>query len=100
MDSETSRVGHKLLWWRYVYQQRSTGVATQKYIEVEVTQCQSVLEGGTASRMTDYSLSLTLMRPPFARGKVHAEMRRAREKRKIHHRVSGTNDVGYPPIHK
>ena len=100
MDSETSRVGHKLLWWKYVYQQRSTGVATRMYIEVEVTQCQSVLGGGAASRMTDYSLSLTLMRPPFARGRIHVEMRRAREKRKIHHRVSGTNDVGYPPIHK
>ena len=83
-----------------MYQQRSTGVATQKYIEVEVTQCQSVLEGGTASRMTDYSLSLTLMRPPFARGMVHVEIRRVREKRKLHHRVSGTNDVGYPAIHK
>ena len=54
----------------------------EKYIEVEVTQCQSVLEGGTASRMTVYSLSLTLMRPPFARGKVHAEIRRVRVKRK------------------
>ena len=83
-----------------MYQQRSTDVATQKHIEVEVPQCQSVKGGGTASRMTDYSLSLTLMRPPFARGKVHAEMRRVREKRKIHHRVSGTNDVGYPAIHK
>ena len=83
-----------------MYQQRSTGVATQEYIESEVTQCQSVLEGGTASSMTGYSLSLTLMRPPFARGKVHAEMRRVRKKRRIHHRVSGTNDVGYPAIHK
>ena len=35
-----------------------------------------------ASRMTVYSLSLTLMRPPFARGKVHAEIRRVRVKRK------------------